>query len=139
MKKNNKCPSISVIRVCGDRPLIQPQNINILINENYKGLSYNHHDYKNNYLGYGAERLSAKLTSEFFLKNHTEYADKEHVTKNIYSIESIKKKCLWDSEIYNIVKKLNLEKLDLDTDQDFERLEKVVKRYSLSPFRRLPI
>ena len=138
LKTNEGCRPISLIRVCGDRPLIQPENINMLINKNLDGLSFNHHDSKESYLGYGAERLSAKLTSELFFGSNLSYADKEHITKNIYDVEHISKKCLWDPQVYKVVKRLNLQKLDLDTNEDLERLEYVITKYSLNPFRRLP-
>lgn len=138
LKTNERCRPISLIRICGDRPFIQPENINMLINKNLDGLSFNHHDCNESYQGYGAERLSAKLTNELFFESNISFADKEHITKNIYDIEHIPKKCVWDPEVYSVFKRLNLQKLDLDTKEDLEILEYVVAKYSLNPFRRLP-
>jgi hypothetical protein len=53
-------------------------------------------------------------------------------------LKILKKKCIWDNKIYSTLKKLNLKKLDLDTFEDYQRLEDVILRYSLSPSRRLP-
>ena len=138
LKTKENLRPISLIRVCGDRPLVQPENINMLINQNYDGLSFNHQNNEKSYLGYGAERLSPKLTHELFFGSLLSGANKEHVTKGVYKIKSINKKCIWDQEIYRMVKKLNLKKLDLDTYEDYQRLEDVIAKYSLSPSRRLP-
>jgi spore coat polysaccharide biosynthesis protein SpsF (cytidylyltransferase family) len=92
LKAKEKQRLISLIRVCGDRPLIQPENINRLIKQNYNGISYNHQNTEKSFLGYGVERLSPKLTEELFFGNLLSKANKEHITKEIYEIKNIKKK-----------------------------------------------
>ena len=67
------------------------------------------------------------------------YAHSEHVTKNLYSLKSLHRECLWDADVADKVEKYNLSKLDLDTTLDFEKLRKVIMEYSLSPTKRLPI
>ena len=139
IKEQYENQPIRLVRVCGDRPLVNEKNLDILLSREKSGLFYNHINERGSGFGFGAELLSADLTDSLFFGAMQKYAHSEHVTKNLYSLRSIHRACFWAEDVADKIEKYNLSKLDLDTTSDFENLREVIMNYSLSPMKRLPI
>ena len=110
-----------IIRVCADRPFVDPKLIDDLamnfdINRNH--LIYNHRSDKNNFwpIGFGGEIVTLNTLKKIYSYNLNDEF-KEHVTLFLYDNPDYEVKCMHNN--YNITIK---ERFDLDTLSDYKKL-----------------
>lgn len=129
----NEPDGLGFVRVCADRPLLMPK---LLLNlrhsdDNTPELLFNHNtETRNGPNGIGAESLSKALALEFFFGDRNDWIDEEHVTSRIYNLEP---------SVCKSEKSLNSEKFhrrinySVDTAQDFNVINEIVKEFSIKP------
>jgi spore coat polysaccharide biosynthesis protein SpsF len=126
----------NVIRVCADRPFVDPRLIDHLV-ENFDPsqthLLYNHKSDDTNYwpIGFGAEIFRSKILEEIYEKKLNDEF-KEHVTLYLYNNNMYKTTCLDSDCNINDINKYG--KFDLDTQSDFLKLEKIAKSISIDDY-----
>ena len=123
----------NIIRICADRPFIDPKFIDKLINflKNKCDLAFNHVSNKKLKFkcidGFGAEVFSLqslkKIQEKTFNKN-----DLEHVTKYFYNNKRFKV-----SPVGKVIQRSQIS-LDLDTKKDFVYLNNLVKKNNFNIF-----
>ena len=133
--KNNIDMESNLIRICADRPFIEPILIEHLSNEfnNKNELLFNHISYKKNKIprGFGAEIFSYKLFKNLYSKNISDY-QKEHMTSLIWENELIRKEFTLPKK-YTFKKFINRKlNYDIDTEEDIYKIKKLIKNYSIA-------
>lgn len=119
----------NVVRVCADRPFIDPELIDLLVTDFSKlkyDLLYNHKSDNFNFwpVGFGAEIFKSKILDELYEKKLNERF-KEHVTLYLYKDKKYKTKCINSS---NGNRKLTeYGRFDLDTKSDLKKLDSFAK------------
>jgi len=125
----------NLIRVCADRPFIEPilvKNLSDSFNDK-NSLLFNHISYKEFFIprGFGAEIFSYRLFKELYSNNISDY-HKEHMTSLIWDNETIKKNHKFPEQ-YIFKKYINLNTdYDVDTIEDLEKIKKLIVKHSLS-------
>jgi len=111
-----------VIRVCGDRPFVDPSSIRSAVElfmDSDSDVVFNHYPHNSNIpIGFGAEVFSFKFLECLNLSVLSEY-EREHVTLHAYQ-NSENFKLIQDTSLCKYVEN-DLIKLDVDTEQDLER------------------
>lgn len=124
----------NIIRVCADRPFVDPELIDLLVKDFYKSdfdLLYNHKSDNSNYwpIGFGAEIFRSSILYELYEKK-LNYNYREHVTLYLYKDIKYKKKCI--NAFHNLKNLDEHERFDLDTKADFIKLESIANYISIN-------
>ena len=123
----------NIVRVCADRPFIDPSLIDSLV-ENFftekVDLLFNHKSDHLNYwpIGFGAEIFKIKILNEIYNKKISNYY-KEHVT--LYLYESGNYNIKSDNSSLEAMNLNLLGKFDLDTESDLRKLKRIASSISI--------
>ncbi len=124
----------NIVRVCADRPFVDPELIDLLVKNFYKSdfdLLYNHKSDDSNFwpIGFGAEIFRSSTLYEIYKKKLNENY-REHVTLYLYKDTKYKTKCI--NAFHNLKNLDEQERFDLDTKSDFIKLESIANYISIN-------
>ncbi len=133
--KNLRKDQINIIRVCADRPFIDPILIDYLVKTSSPDyMTYNHSidgvAFGN---GMGAELIGCNLSQLLFFEDR-ELIDKEHVTLKIYKKHKEKLKFSIPTEYEKYLKILQNITTVLDTKEDLIAINEIVNKFDLTPY-----
>lgn len=121
---------LGIIRVCADRPFLQPAMIDALDHRKFsEDLLYNHvpPEGQAGPRGLGAESLSRDLASRFFTSSTSLPVSAEHVTSRLYQSWQVSKRYVIPE---NVDPSSLVEKFDVDTIDDLEETDLRVRKLS---------
>lgn len=132
----------NIIRVCADNPLVDGYYIDSLIDffeENDCDYSFNHIPYKENNWpdGLGAEIFKKKVLDRLQMTLKKDSPHREHVTSYIWSNKEKFRFKVFHNKVN--LRDLNKLKLDIDTFEDFEKLNYIISNIRMSDFDFLKI
>jgi len=121
------------LRVCADRPFIDPRMIECLLeNDSPNTLLYNHHNLDGNGFGFGAELLGRLITEELFFNPTNGIINEEHVTLNLYSDDRFDKVYKIPNNLLEYLSSMSKIKCDADTTEEIAFLNKMVQKCKIT-------
>ncbi len=123
-----------VLRVCADRPFIDPRMIECLLeSDSPNTLLFNHHNLDGNGFGFGAELLGRLISEELFFGAKNRCVDEEHVTLSLYTDDRFNKVYKIPNNLMEYLFNMRKIKCDADTAEEIAFLNKMVSKCKIIP------
>lgn len=128
-------PELGLVRVCGDRPLLQPELIDVLDHSLFdEELLFNHVPPPGFHgpVGLGAESMHRDLAERYFRGADFLPRSEEHVTLSLYSTREVRTRYVVPEWVSRVPPEI---KYDLDTAEDFRDMNsRAAKLREAHPF-----
>lgn len=123
-----------VLRVCADRPFIDPRLIECLLEEDSpNSLQFNHHNLSGSGFGFGAELIGRFLSEDLFFGERNKTANLEHVTLSLYQDQNVFKIYKIPELLKSYLSILSKTKFDADTEDEIAFLNRVTIEANINP------